>query len=492
MTLRTLACTAALAVAASCLPVSPVVAADAARPNVVLILTDNHAAWTLGCYGNPDVRTPNVDRLARDGIRFTRCFSVNAVCSPTRATLLTGLIPSQHGVHCYLRARGAQTGPQPYNTIDEFHTLPEILAESGYVCGMSGKWHLGGNLNPQERFSYWITMPHGGTSTFYDAQVIDGGQIRREPTYLTDFWTDHAVRFIEENKDRPFFLYLPYNGPYGLGGSLLKPIRNRHADYYADKPLDSFPREPIHPWLYNNRQYINNLQAIRRYAAEISGVDDGVGRVMETLRRLGLDKNTLVIFTGDQGLAGGHNGIWGMGDHTRPLHTFDPGVRVPMICRHPARIPPGSVSDLMISEYDLLPTLLSYLGLKGKTPTESEMPGRDYSAALAGEEIDWENVIFYEFENTRMIRTADWKYTRRFPDGPDELYHLAVDPGERKNLAGAPEHATIEKEMARRLAAFFDRYADPKFDLWRGGGSKTRQLLHPQIPPWRPAQPPGL
>src|SRR5689334_7839809 len=132
-------------------------------PNIVLILTDNQGAWTLGCYGNPDIRTPNIDRLAREGTLYERCFSSNAVCSPTRATLLTGLIPSQHGVHSYLTAGGAQIGPKAYSTIGEFQTLPKILAESGYTCGLCGKWHLGDNLEPQQGFTYWVTMPHGDT-----------------------------------------------------------------------------------------------------------------------------------------------------------------------------------------------------------------------------------------------------------------------------------------------------------------------------------------
>lgn len=451
-------------------------------PNIVFIMTDNQAPWTLGCYGNKEILTPNIDALAREGTMFTRCFSSNAVCSPTRATYLTGLMPSQHGVHSYLRANGAQIGPGAYNTIAEFRSLPEILASLGYVCGLSGKWHLGDNLNPQEGFSYWVTRPHGHTSTFYDAEIIEDGRIRKEPTYLTDFWTDHGIRFIEQNKDRPLFLFLAYNGPYGLGQSLDKTARNRHAEYYADKKLRSFPRESTHPWLRSNRQYMNNLTAMRRYACEISGVDDGVGRILETLDGLGLKNDTLVIFTADQGLCGGHHGMWGMGDHSRPLHTYDETCHVPLIFRHPNRIPAGKKSDLMVSNYDLLPSLLTHLGFEDRIPDTPELPGRDYSAVLRGETPQWDNVIFYEFENTRMIRTPHWKYTRRFPDGPDELYDLTNDPGEKNNLADSPEHSDILERLGRRLDAFFRRYADPKYDLWSGGGSKTFLLTSSRKP----------
>ncbi len=185
--------------------------ADERPPNVILMMTDNHGAWTLGCYGNEDIRTPNIDQLATDGMLFTRAFSSNAVCSPTRATYLTGLLPSQHGVHCFLRRNEAQMGPNPYCTIGEFRTLPKVLSENGYHCGLVGKWHLGANLTPQQGFEYWITMPHGGTSTFYDAEVIENGEVRREPKYLTDLWTEHALKFIRQNKQRPFFLFLSYN-----------------------------------------------------------------------------------------------------------------------------------------------------------------------------------------------------------------------------------------------------------------------------------------
>ena len=455
-------------------------------PNVVLIMTDNHGPWTLGCYGNREIRTPNIDRLASEGVRFSRCFSSNAVCSPTRATYLTGLLPSQHGVHRYLGGEQAQMGAKAYNTIGEFRTLPDILTEQGYVCGLTGKWHLGDNAKPAEGFIYWITMPHGHTTTFYNAEIIEDGELRKEPKYLTEFWTDHAVRFLQENKSRRFFLYLPYNGPYGLAGTHSHPARNRHAEYYADKPLDCFPRNEVHPWLRQMREYVNNLGPMRRYAAEVGGVDDGVGRVMDTIEELGLCGNTLVIFTADQGLCGGHHGMWGMGDHSRPLHTYDETAHVPLIYRWPGEIPEGKTSDMMVSNYDFYPSVLNLLGLEDEIPQSPEQPGRDYSPVIRGQSIDWEDVIYYEFENSRMIRTNAWKHTFRFPDGPDELYNLAVDPGEANNLAGKPDFADVQSELRTRLDIFFDRYADPKYDLLHGGGSKTRLPGQPDKKPLRP------
>jgi arylsulfatase A-like enzyme len=442
-------------------------------PNVVLILTDNQGAWTLGCYGNPDIRTPHLDQLARDGMLFERCYSSNAVCSPTRATLLTGLIPSQHGVHSYLGAGGAQTGTRAYSTIAEFRSLPEILADAGYTCGLSGKWHLGDNLKPQEGFTSWVTMPHGHTTTFYAADVIDDGKVRTEPEYLTDFWTDNGVKFIEQNKDKPFFLFLAYNGPYGLGESMLHPARNRHAAFYADKDLQSFPREKMHPWLVGNKKLLNNVDAMRRYAAEVSGVDDGVGRILAALKVNGIDDETLVIFTADQGLAAGQSGFWGMGDHTRPLTGFDWTMHVPLIYRYPGQIQGGERSNVLVSNYDFLPTILDFLGLKEEAPQKPPSPGRSYCGTLTGKQGAWDDTVYFEYENTRAVRTREWKYISRFPDGPNELYDLTSDPGERHNVVDQPPHAEREKELRARLDVFFNRYADPRFDLSRGGISKA-------------------
>ena len=448
-------------------------AADA-RHNLVFILTDNHGAWTLGCYGNKEIRTPNIDRLAAEGMLFTRAYCNNSVCSPSRATFLTGLIPSQHGVHAYI-PNAAQAGPKAYYTLKEFETLPSILARAGYACGLSGKWHLGDNLYPQSGFTYWFTKKGGDTSTFYNDEMIWQGKVYREPKYTTEAITDHALEFIEQNQKKPFFLYLAYNGPYGLGKVVREEHKNRHTAYYADKPMDSFPREKVSPWLKQNRFAVNNTNSMRSYAAAVSGVDDGIGQVMKKLKELGLDENTLVVFSADQGLNAGHGGYWGMGDHSRPINTHEATVRIPLIFRLPGEIAKGSTLDLMINSYDFLPTVLEVL--KQKTPKGSALPGKSFAPALRGKTIPWENFIYHEFENTRMIRNEKWKLTLRHPFGPDELYDMERDPDEKENLIHAPEFESVKTDLTRRLRAFFSKYADPKYDRWNGGATKGVEIL---------------
>ncbi|MSU51569.1 MAG: sulfatase [Opitutus sp.] len=452
-----------------------VAAAAATRPpNVVFILTDNQGAWTLGCYGNPDIRTPHIDRLASEGVRMTRALSSNPVCSPTRATFLTGLIPSQHGVHSFLDPK-FMMGPEAYNTLQEFTSIGEVLRDAGYTCGLSGKWHLGANLTPSEGFSFWTTKPSGGTLEFYDQDIIEHGKVYKEPGYITDLWTRKGIEFIEQNKDRPFFLYLAYNGPYNLFPFMLTPARNRHAAYYRGKHFASFPVDEMHPWQKANKQFHNKQAAMERCAAETSGIDDGVGEIMAALKRLGLDDNTLVVYGADQGWMGGQNGMWGMGDHFRPTAAHDLMMQIPFIFRHPARIPGGRTSDLLVSNYDFLPTVLNHVGLGNKMPSKPKSPGRDFSSMLRGNQIAWENIMFYEMETVRAVHAGDWKYVARFPNGPYELYDLTKDARERFNLFGQPGTDAKRMELAGRLDRFFAEYADPQYDVWKGGRSKARR-----------------
>jgi len=449
---------------------------SAEHTNVVFILTDNQGAWSLGCYGNRDISTPHLDQMAREGMRFTRSFSNNAVCSPTRATYLTGLMPSQNGVHKYIDKR-VMMGPEAYSTLAEFDTLPQILSENGYVCGLSGKWHLGANMDPQEGFSFWVTKPEGHTTEFVNQQIIENGEITTLEEHQTSYWTRRGIEFIEQNKERPFFLYLAYNGPYGLGASTLTEPINEFADEYAGKDLPSFPRDTPHPWLHANRQIINNPTAARRYASEVSAVDAGVGEVLAALKRLDLEENTLVIFTADQGLAGGQSGFWGMGDHTRPLTAFDWTMHVPLIVRQPGRIAAGAEPDQLVSNYDLMPTVLDYVGLRDKQADSPPAPGRSYSPILRGESVPWDNTIYYEFENVRAVRTDTWKYIERIGEKPNELYNIATDPGERLNLIDWAEQAAIQSELQYKLHAFFKKHAEPQWDLWNGGDAKGGLML---------------
>jgi arylsulfatase A-like enzyme len=232
----------------------------------------------------------------------------------------------------------------------------------------------------------------------------------------------------------------------------------------------------MHPWQFHNKAFHNSPAAMRRVAAETSGVDDGVGEITATLERLGLDEQTLVVYAADQGWMGGQNGIWGMGDHTRPVGAFERMMHIPLIFRHRGAIPVNRSSELIVSNYDFLPTVLSYLGLADRVPRQPKSPGRDFSDVLRGRELTWDNVMFYEVEACRAIRGERWKYVARHPRGPYELYDLQSDPEERFNQFGQPGTEVVREQLALRLAEFFQQYADPQYDIWRGGRSKAKRL----------------
>jgi len=254
--------------------------------------------------------------------------------------------------------------------------------------------------------------------------------------------------------------------------------RNRHTAHYADAELECFPREKAHPWLIQNRDCIGNLTAMRSYAAAVSGVDDGVGQILDSLAELGVASDTLIVYTADHGLCAGHHGFWGMSDHGRPLTMYDENLRVPLIFRHPGRIAPGTACQALTCNYDLFPSLQEHLGLPSQLGEDPPLPGRSFSPALAGEKPEWgEEITFHEYENARTVRTSEWKLTLRFPDGPCDLHHLKSDPGERHNLIDVPQYQGAARDLTARLDAFFCRYADPRYNLWRGGHSKAGRSI---------------
>lgn len=452
---------------------------DKRRPNIILIMADNMGAWPIGCYGNNEIQTPNIDKLGYGGLIFDRAFSSNPVCSPTRATFFTGLIPSQHGVHCYIDNK-YMIGPESWNTIEELTTLPEILSNSGYVCGLSGKWHLGDHLNVATGFSYWVCKPGGHTDGFYDQDVIESGEITKVEGYVTDYWTKRGIEFIKSNRDRKFFLALTYNGPYGLSPLMLRQAKNRWGKYYNGMNFESFVVDRMHPWQNGNKNFHNTQSAKERYASEISGIDDGIGKILETLSELKIDSNTLIIFTADQGWVGGQNGIWGMGDHTIPKGASDLMMRIPLIFYHPGVIEAGVRDSTLISNYDFAITTLNYTGITKENVDYGTMvlsPGRDFSSIIKGGlniTTTIEEDIFYEMENTRAIRTQHWKYIERYPDGPNELYNIIIDPQERFNVFGQNHSSEKILELGTKLKKYFAKYANPRYDLWNEGTSKVQ------------------
>jgi len=451
-----------------------------AKPNLVFIITDNQSPWTLGCYGNEEILTPNVDRLAAGGMRFDNTFCVNPVCSPNRATCLTGLMPSQHGVHRWLGVEkpDAQMGPDAYCVIREFTNLPEILAAAGYRCGQSGKWHLGDSLHPQLGFTYWYAMTQGHTASFYWMKVAWEGEVIEEPKHFVEATAAHAVDFLGTVGDEPFFLHVGFNGPYCVDGELLSGHKNRHTPYYADKELACFPRTEPHEWQKTFRDAFNNPVARRSYACAISGVDDGVGAILDKLDEMGVADDTIVVFTADHGACAGHHRLWGMGEHARPFNVAQTTMRVPMIVRHPNGIPAGRALGPMTSHADFFPSILDYLGFADRCPSDVPLSGRSYGPALQGKACDLgEEIVFGEYETTRLVTTPAWKLIRRHGFGPDQLFNLVDDPDEAVNLLGRTDIAEVEQDLSQKLEAFFARCCDPQYDTWAGGRSKGGDLI---------------
>jgi len=472
--------------------------------NVIVILVDNVPAKLIGAYDNELIKTPQIDRLARQGLTMKQAYASSGVCSPTRATLLTGLLPSQTGVH---NALPSDVGVKNWSAIGEFRNLPQTFSDAGYRTGLVGKYHLGTPEKAQLGFDSWVTFSSGHTSSFYGVEVTDNKKKYRVTEHITDFWSQKAVEFIESKESsKPFFLYLSYNGPYMLPPLVLESARNRHAEYYRTNPLP-IPQDPIHPFLQNlvNQavadsngggeflkgwraeesghkrrwsdvawgmvQALNNPVAMTHAVSELTMVDDGVGTVMESLRKNNLEENTLVIFTSDQGSSLGEHGLWGNSSAALPTTAYDENMHIPLIFWQPGKIQAGEHSDLMINQFDIAPTLVDYVGMQGKTFKGT--PGRSFSPLLHGNAMESRNAIFFEYMRTRAIRTKEWKLIVRFPDGPNELYNLGQDPGEYVNLAGSAEHSTIEKSLSKELESFFNTYASTEYDPWSGGSAKA-------------------
>ena len=431
------------------------------KPNIVVILSDDQGSWAMGCAGNTEIRTPNLDALAASGTRFANFFCTSPVCSPARASPLTGSIPSQHGVLDWIKE--GNLGQEALEYLAGQPAYTDILAAHGYACGISGKWHLGDSLRPQKSFTDWFVHQKG--SGPYYAPMVRNGMLVEEPGYVTDVITDYALAYLEEcaGNSRPFYLSVHYTAPHTpwVGQHPVEIVKS-----YGDCPFTSCPREPAHPWSggFTRANAANRRENLAGYFAAVTAMDLNIGRLLQKLDELGIRQNTLVCFMSDNGYNCGHHGIWGKGNGTFPLNMYDTSIRVPAIFSHPGVIPAGTIRDVLVSGYDFLPTLLDYAGLEDKD--HPALPGRSFLDLLLGGAGDGHEgiVVFDEYGPVRAIRGKEYKYIHRYPYGPHELYDLVNDPEERANLADDPGHRAIAAAMKAMLEEWFFRYVDPRFD----------------------------
>jgi arylsulfatase A-like enzyme len=424
--------------------------------NIISILTDDQGVWAAGCYGNPEIRTPNIDRLATTGTRFENFFAATPVCSPSRATLLTGRLPSQHGVHDWLLP-AVCLGPGALNFLEDQPTYTEILARGGWHCGLSGKWHLGAHTLAQAGFQDWFVHPQGG-GPYNDHPMIRGGVEVPTRGYITDVITDQALEWLSgyAAAGRTFHLAVHYTAPHDPWTGHPQTI----VESYRDCPFASCPQEPRHPWAGAlTRAHLGRRESLQGYFAAVTAMDAAVGRIVDRVEALGLRESTLIVFMSDNGFSCGHHGFWGKGNATTPRNMYENSIRVPAVFSQPGRVPAGRVEHGLHSAYDFAPTMLEYLGLA--MPGAESLPGRSFLPALEGRAAPEREdvVVFDEYGPVRMIRTRQWKYVHRHPDGPHELYDLVNDPGERTDLAGEPGQGGRIRELRARMDAWFARYA---------------------------------
>ncbi len=435
--------------------------AEDARPNIVLIVADDLGWADLGCYGSKFHKTPNLDRLAGEARRFTQAYAASPVCSPTRASLMTGKHPSRLGLTDYLPGAGNKPShrklvPQlpPGLPLEEV-TLAERFKEAGYSTGIIGKWHLGGEgFEPTKQgFEINIAGDETGTPRSYVAPFAKGGRsmpgLEDAPDgqYLTDRLGIEAEKFLEAHKAGPFFLYLPH---YAVHIPMVAP-----ADRIAHYPKwDGIP---------------HGRQENPIYAAMLESLDDAVGRVMKALERLGIAENTILIFTSDNGGLATREGPSTPPTVNSPLREgkgwlYEGGIRVPLLIRFPGKISPG-VEETPAWAADLVPTLLDLCGL----PDPGPLDGVSLAKLLTGGKLLPIRSLYWHYPHysnqggrpAGAIRDGNWKLVRWEENGRLELFDLEKDPRESTNLADKnPEKmAELASKLLMWLASVGSRPA---------------------------------
>ena len=392
------------------------------RPNVVIFLSDDQGWGDLSLHGNTQLRTPSIDSLARDGALFDR-FYVCPVCSPTRAEFLTGRYHPRGGV------RGVSTGQERLN-LDE-RTIADAFKAAGYATGAFGKWHNGSQwpFHPTARgFDEYYGFTSGHWGEYFDPPLEHNGKPVRGKGYIVDDFTDHAIEFIERNKDRSFLCYVPFNSPHSPFA-----VPDEYWQRFKDKPIPM--RGPD-----GERETVDITRCVQ---AMCENIDWNVGRVLRRLEQLKLADNTIVIYFSDNGP---NSFRWNGGMKGRKGSTDEGGVRVPLLLRWPSKIQPGTTVREIAGAIDLLPTLTALVGI----PRVGDKPldGRDLSPLLFGAARGWpDRTIFSHWAGRVSARTQQFRL-----DEYGALFDMLADPGQTKNVAG--DQPAVSSRLSQEVAAW--------------------------------------
>lgn len=424
------------------------------KPNIVVVMTDDQGHWALP-HRMPELVMPHVEDLVEDGLELNRAYCASPVCSPARASMLTGWTPSAHGVHDWL-VGDRHPDSQPDHYLQGIRTTPEVLAGAGYQCALAGKWHVGDAKEPAPGFEYWYAHRYGG-GPYYGAPIWVAGEPAEEPAYFTEAVTDHALDFLR-NRDtgRPFYLQVNYTAPH-------TPWLNNHPreylDLYAGCDFPSVPREEPHPWVEPRKRdfedaFADPVPNLAGYCASLTAVDNGIGALRAELRGQEIEDQTVIVYLSDNGFACGHHGIWGKGNGTYPMNFWDSSVRIPFV----VRVPDGQrgSDETPVSAAGLHATLCE---LAGVSLPEDPLVIPSFASLLRDGRYDGPEtvVVHSEYGGGRMITDGTWKLVVRH-DGPDEFYNTAADPHERLNLVDDANHQDLRRELHAALEDWFDRH----------------------------------
>lgn len=415
------------------------------RPNIVLVLAEGLPAWATGCYGNQEVQTPHIDRLAAAGTRMAHCFAASPEGPPSRATLFSGRVPRQHGVSDLPGPDGR--APEGFSREP---LLSGVLAAAGYRCGFVGRWGMGAVEKPGHGFEYSAVLR---APVAVDPELIVDGSAVKENGYLPEILTRYAADFLaRQQKDRPFFLVVSQLNP----GGPAEGHPRRYLDLYAGARFATFGIQPAAASAASGRDLLADpLPALRRVAAAITALDDQVGALHRRILELGLFETTLFIFTSSHGALLGRHGLWGAGRASRPVNLFDESIHVPMIWSWPGRVPTHSVRPELVSHADLLPSVCE--AAQAETPKGTRLCGRSYLPIVMNRPLPrkepWPDVVFAELEDAEMARDKYYKLIVR-QSGRGELYDMRKDPRERNNVFEDAGFATVRAALEKKLMAW--------------------------------------